>query len=92
VLKITEGDTTAASTAIAALTGDGVGGFTIANANTSASIVAKFHIDLRGRKRYLRLTVSPTTTQILSATAELFKGESLPDTATEAGADNLVEA
>ena len=92
VLKVTEGDTTTASTAITALTGDGEGGFTIANASTVASVVAKFNIDLRGRKRYLRLTASPTTTQILSATCELHKAEIAPDSAEEAGADNLVEA
>lgn len=91
VLKITEGDTTAASTAITALTGDS--GFTIANAKTVASVIAKFNIDLRSRKRYLKLTVSPTTTQVLSATMELFKGElSTPDSTSEAGCDNLVEA
>lgn len=92
VLKITEGDTTAAATAITAFTGDNTsGGFTIAAAKTAASVVAKFNIDLRGRKRYLKLTAVPSTTQIFSATMELHKGESMPSTTALSGADNLVE-
>lgn len=91
VLKITEGDTTAASTAITELTGDGVGGFTIAAAKTSASVVAVFNLDLRPRKRYLKLTVTPITTQIVAAHIALHKGESLPVAIGTANCDNLVE-
>ena len=92
VLKIEEGDTTSAYSAITALTGDGTGGFTIAAADTSTPvIVAKFHIDLTGRKRHLKLTASPVTTQTIWAHAELLRGDEIPSTATKVNASVLVE-
>ena len=92
VLKIEEGDTTSAYSAITALTGDGTGGFTIPAADTSTPvIVATFHIDLTGRKRHLKLSASPVTTQTIWAQAKLFRGDEIPSTATKANASVLVE-
>ena len=77
VLKLTESDDTVVTNfaAIAALTGDGAGRrFTIPNAVTAGDWAVKFNVDLRGRKRYLKLSVSPVTTQIIAAVANLGRG------------------
>lgn len=91
VLSVTEGDTTASYSAIAALTGDS--GFTIPAADTANNqVVAQMRVDLRGRKRYLKLSCTPLTTQTIWATAVLSKADEEPNTATKAGAGVLVEA
>lgn len=89
VLKLTEGDTNAISSAsaITEFTGDGAGGFTIPLADTDTPWLVKFNVDCRARKRYLFLSISPTTTQTLSAVANLFKGSTAPITAGNAGDD-----
>ena len=94
VLKITEGDTTVISSAaaITALTGDGTGGFTIPASVTSGDWGVKFNLDLRKRKRYLFLSVSPLTTQVITAIANLSHGEESPVNTTEASVKALVEA
>lgn len=97
VLKITEGDTTVLTdaTAIVEFTGGTATstsvGFVIATANTSATSITTFNIDLRGRKRYLFLSVSPATTQIDGAWGYLGRGKASPATATAAGIKQLIE-
>lgn len=60
--------------------------------NTSAT-VATFHVDLEGRKRYLRLAVTPDTTTngvvLTSATASVMK-EVISDSATALGPDVVI--
>jgi hypothetical protein len=66
VLKFTEGDTTVLTnaSAVTELTGGtATGNFTIPAADTANPNAYRFNIDLRGRKRYLFLSVSPRTTQ-----------------------------
>ena len=92
VFKIGAGDTTSAYTDITALVGDGTGGWTVPAADTSNVNQYQFNIDLRGVKRWLLLTISPTTTQIIDATANLFRGDETPYDATTANVDALVEA
>ena len=94
VLKITEGTTTVISSAsaITALTGDGVGGFTIPASVTSGDWGVKFNVDLRARKRYLFVSVSPLTTQTITAIANLHRGEKTPINTTDASVKALVEA
>lgn len=67
ILKFTGG--TATSTSV---------GFVIAAANTSVTTLTQFDIDCRGRKRYLKLTVSPLTTQIDGAWGVLSRPEQMP--------------
>lgn len=92
VLKFTEGDDTNASTAITELTGDGASGFTIPDNSTSAATIARFRIDLRKRKRYLKLSVTPIAAggQKIEALARLGRANEAPDTASEAGASAVV--
>lgn len=52
VLKLSEGDSTTAFTAITGLVGDATDGFVIPPTDTAASVV-RMNLDLRKRKRYL---------------------------------------
>lgn len=84
-LRILETDATqpTASTNYATITGAVSGtDYTIPAAITSATSItlpfAVFNIDTRPRKRYIRLEVSPTTTQIITAEAILTRAEQTP--------------
>jgi hypothetical protein len=90
VLKVQQSATTDA-TNFADLSG-AVGGtdFTVANSLTSLPNNYAFHIDTRALKRYLRVLVSPATTQVIGGSAYLSKGETSPVTAAQAGVLNLV--
>ena len=63
-----------------------------AGATTGAAVgaVARFNIDLRGRKRYLTVVTSPGNTVAIASSARLSKGESHATTASEAGVNNYV--
>ena len=93
VCKLAECDTTVVSSFadITAFVGDGSGGWTIPAAVTSGDWVVKFNVDLRGRKRYLKLSVSPLTTQVMTAMANLFRAEESPVDTTKANVAALVE-
>lgn len=93
VLKLAESDDTVVSnfSDITEFVGDGTGGFTIPDAVTSGDWGVKFNVDLRGRKRYLKLSVSPVTTQTISGIGNLTKAEQSPVSATDANVKALVE-
>ncbi len=93
VLKLAESDDTVVSNFadITAFVGDGAGGFTIPDAVTSGDWGVKFNVDLRYRKRYLRVSVSPVTTQSITAIANLHKAEQAPVNTTDANVKALVE-
>lgn len=92
VLKIEEGDTTSSVATFAGAVQNT--DFTVAtNAYTSTANgqnVWKYGIDLRGRKRYLRVSASPQTTMVIGGVANLFRAESMPVTAAQAGVLNHV--
>jgi hypothetical protein len=50
--------------------------------------VARFNIDLRGRKRYLTVVTSPGNTVAVVTNARLSKAESFSTDATTAGVNN----
>lgn len=92
VLRMGDTDTTGGTpTNISGL----VGGtdFTIAatGASTGANIgaLARFNVDLRGKRRYLTVTVTPSTTVNVITNARLSKAEQHAVTATEAGVNNV---
>jgi hypothetical protein len=91
-LKLEESDDLTTYSAITALTGDGTGGFTIPNCVTEGNWGMKFNVDLRNRKRYLKLSIAPLTTQVITAIANLGHGEESPDGTTQANVKALVEA
>lgn len=97
VLKVGESDTAGGTpTDIAALVGGGANGFTIAatGSSTGANVggIARFNVDLRGRRRYLTVTVSPSTTVAVVTAARLSKAEQHATTASETGVNNVVNA
>lgn len=92
VFAITEGDTNTTGTAITALTGDGVGGFTIPNMYTNTDWGVKFNLDLRGRKRWLKITISPLTTHTMSVIGNLFRSKESPINTTRANVAALIES
>jgi len=93
-LKIEESDDTEATNFanVSGLVGDT--DFTIPSwgTNTSTILPVKFNIDLRHRKRYLRLLVTPLTTQSFTAIANLMLAERAPVNAADAGVHALVGA
>jgi len=93
VLKLSQSDDTVVTnfSDITEFVGDGSGGFTIPNAVTSGEWGMKFNVDCRGLKRYLRLTISPLTTQGICAVANLGRGDESPVSTTSANVKALVE-
>lgn len=91
VLKISESDDTVVTNFSDVSGAVGDSDFTIPNAVTQGDWGVKFGIDLRGRKRYLKVSLSPVTTQSVTAIANLFKGDEGPDSAADANVKALVE-
>lgn len=93
VLKLADCDTSNGTfTDITAFVGDGTGGFTIPAAVTEGDWGVKFNVNVLGYERYLKLSVSPLTTQTFTAIANLGRGGESPTTTTEANVKALVEA
>lgn len=93
VLAVSEGDTTTAYTDVTALVGDGSGGFTVPNVHTANATVVRLNIDLKKRKRYLKLSqTSGGAANISTTIARLSRAAVQPDTTTEAGVTALVNA
>lgn len=93
-LKLSESDDTVVTNFadITKFVGGGTGGFTMpAGPATENTWGVKFNVDLRARKRYLKLSVTPGTTVIVSAVANLFKEELAPVDATKANVKALVQ-
>lgn len=95
VLKIEEGDTTSSyATFSGAVSGTdytiATNAYTQFGATGSNQNVWSFHVDTRGRKRYLRVSASPQTTMVIGASAHLHRGEQGPYNAATSGALNAV--
>jgi hypothetical protein len=77
VLKLGEGDTTAAYTDIAAFVAGGTGGFTAAASTTATTTtnVYRMDVDMRGRKRYFQLTYTPAVGQGATALTAVVSAE-----------------
>jgi len=84
-LKLSQSDDTVASNFadITKFKGDDADGFTIPAAVTSGNWIAKFNVDLRGLKRYLKLSVAPVTTQGVHAVANLGMADEAPVSAAD---------
>lgn len=85
--KLGDGDTSTAHTDIAVFTAGGASGPTIPTAaNTSGGEVYRFMVDLKGRKRYIKLTTQEGTAARLGTTlATLSRADDAPDSVTEMG-------
>lgn len=91
VLKLSESDdTTTTVTDIVAFTGgtalSASVGYVIPAADTSNPQIVKMNIDLKKRKRYLRLAMTAATVQLVHAQMNLHKAEQSPVSASDAGA------
>jgi hypothetical protein len=92
VLTLKEGDTTSSYTTVkAAGTAFTAAAGVTTTPVTNAVICATFRVDMRGRKRYLAVDASPTTTAILWANAHLYRGDVDAVGVSAQGAANLVD-
>ena len=91
VLKLQHSDTTDATnySDISGTVGDS--DWTIPAAVTSGNWGVKYNVDCRELSRYIRVLVSPTTTQTITAIANLSKGAEAAIDATSANVKALVE-
>ncbi len=58
---------------ITGLVGDATDGFTVPNADTANAQIVRLNCDMRHRNRWLQVTVTPETAQVIGATAVLSK-------------------
>ena len=66
--------------------GGGSGGFTIPTSTlTDASNIARFNLDMRGRKRYLKVSATPADDSVVCSVVRLGKAEVGPASAAQAG-------
>src|ERR1035437_72821 len=94
-IQLMEADvtTSASFAAINALTGGTAvntsTGFVIGSSPTVSPWFSKLNVDLRGRKRYLKVAIKPSVAGTFTVIANLFKGGLGPDTASQAGVATL---
>jgi len=91
VFNLLESDDTVATNAVTVSGFVGDTDWTIPNAVTSGNWGVQFRVDCRARKRYLRLAISPVTTQTITAIANLYRGDEMPVNTTSANVKALVE-
>jgi hypothetical protein len=86
VLRLEESNDNASYASLPPFVGGGPGGFTIPTpANTADDLLVRLDVDLRGRKRYLRVSATPHTTGTIYSVCRLGKGEDGPDSAEKKG-------
>lgn len=84
VLKVEESDDNSTYTSVSGF----VGGtdFTIPTVtDTAGTSVVKLDVDTKARKRYLKVTATPSTSIPVAITGRLSRGEVAPSSASEAG-------
>ncbi len=92
-MAFTEGATTAAADSITELTGGtATGNFTLpkGSGTDSTGTVTAFQIDLKKRKRYLKLSAALSHSSVFTGTAYLSRAAKAPTTDAGAGADDVV--
>ena len=71
--------------------GGGTGGFTIPTSSlTGASNIVRFNVDMRGKKRYLKVNATPAFATRVVSVARLGKAEVGPVSAAEVGVAAVV--
>lgn len=97
VLKIQESDTTVVTSFADCVNFRGASAtatnvdFVVPIGKTSGQNAYKFNVDCRGRKRYLNVVISPTTSQTFQVTANGFRSEQSAVTAAKANVLALIE-
>lgn len=89
VLTLLQGDTTSS---YAAVTGFVSGtNYTIPTpSNTTDSAVVRLNVDLKGKKRYLKVSSTPTTAGAIGTVARLGIADAVPVAASAAGVNTFV--
>ena len=87
VLKVQESD--ASGSGQADVTGLSITAGAGSTTGANVGAVARFNIDLRGRKRYLTVVTSPGNTVAVVTNARLSKAEQFVVTSTEVGVNNV---
>ena len=91
VLKLSESDNNSSYSDVTEFVGGGSGGFTIPTpTSTTADLIVRMDVDMRGKKRYLKLTATPYTTGNVYTVARLGKGNDGPVTASAKGVNATV--
>ena len=86
VLKVEESDNNSDYTDVTAFVGDGAGGFTIpAVSDTNSAAAVKMDIDCKAKKRYLKVSMTPGATAVVSLVAHASRAEVYPASATDVG-------
>ncbi len=84
VLKVEQSDDNSSYSAVSGLTGGT--DFTIAAVSDTSSVALyKFDVDTKAKKRYLKLTATPSASINMVAHARLSKAEQSPVSASDAG-------
>jgi hypothetical protein len=83
VLKVEQSSDDSTYVAVPGFTGGT--DFTIATATTVTAVAYKLDVDAKALRRYLKLTVTPSASINMVASARLLRGENAPTTASEAG-------
>ena len=94
-LKIEESDASGSGYSdITALVGNGTGGFAIptSGSRTAGSNVVRLNVDLRGKKRYLRVNATPVAASVVASVVRLGRGEVGASDATSSGVQVVVNA
>jgi len=90
-LKLEHSDDNTTFANITEFVGGGTGGFTIPGSTvTGAANVVRFNVDLRGKKRYLKVSATPAFATRVVSVARLGKGEVGPVSAAEVGVAAVV--
>lgn len=85
-LQHSDTDSDAAYAGITEFVGGGTGGFTIpTTSSSSASNIVRFNLDMRGRKRYLRVRATPQAASVVCSVARLGKANVGPANASDKG-------
>lgn len=94
-LKVEESDASGSGYAdITALVGGGTGGFTIptSGSRTAGSNVVRLNVDLRGKKRYLKVSATPVAASVVASVVRLGRGEIGASDATSSGVQVVVNS
>lgn len=85
-LKVAQSDDNTTFVDITEFVGGGTGGFTIPTSTlTDASNIARFNIDMRGKKRYLKVSATPADASVICSVVRLGKAEVGPVSASDVG-------
>jgi hypothetical protein len=89
-MALSEADGTTYETVATFVGGTGTDNFTIPTPNTSTRDLVVFHVDLRKRKKNLKVGLANTAARVSSVVAILSRANEAPDSATEAGVSTRV--